>query len=1359
MADEKQKYQFRRRLDNIQDIVYGINAGDSAKIANFVESLRNVSVEEIFTQPVTSINIGNNLTLLSTNLKTLESGFGAIELNRFYTYLFPSDLVRALSNIAAILVEKDSRLSEYAKGELHLVKKWGNFDTGYKTIDEVEFLNHFTEAQALLQSVISAFDANRDFLKSKNKYENTLSDKDLKKLVDELAKQEEEKKKAEETARVAEDEELPGGSPGGALSESASQSVAPIPISIPSADQTSPSASVSPSTTQGSTSGPTNPLTQKQRQQIQYEVGWMYNRAVYEMFTAYGIETSLVNQALLEGLRTDIFKFTLEMDQKDLALMFGSASKRQAALLKFYPRFGSDNTVQLQDFYSKIVNDPMYADLSEKQKENFRDFHVTLISGRAIKIIPPAELFRESINNILNSDSPVLNKNIQNTLDALVFQYGKEQDFFVIDPNTGELTIKSSKSKDEAIRDMEAIIEGMSAKKLALIFGIPENISISDQQLKKLKSSLINYSTFRVSELTLSIQDTSLTRGLMRVDAEEEEKLIRNDSETNATHLGFTAGTRAAIEKNGAETVVGGMEEKNNSKRKAKIDKIAKQYKTFVPLWNNLQPNEQRIVYEKFGIAYDKNANKDTKLQFIPEFLFFDVSNLKTYKNIGNTAQKASSEGVSELTPEEMVLFEFYEINQNLSSEQNYRQYVADSYLYYSGDENALLIADYLVAGAALAAYPDAAFFDDYSPREIMEADYNLQNSNYQLSTKNRPLKKVKRLRDRVKNSKIYKKVANRFKKYTKKKLDPTKKLLKTFIDSSISTAVKGVSLLLSEIPGASIILPLLYKVAKKIGFKKIIAITGILLAMLIRNIIYLLSSVGGLIGGIIGGTLGFMAGGGIGAIPGTIAGAKIGQAIESAISSKFSTSQATTLGATNATTGTIANTAANTAIRASATQTGLLANAAASSGVFFGLPISLLAPSGAMIIGVMVTIYTITTIQSAFLIPLPVSYSKALSVDPDLTDGLVACWPTTGKISQLPTTSHDGTYVVNGETQAFDIAWDGTISYPPPVHASHNGTITVIDSGASGYGLHVKVTSTDGYISIYAHLSLIAPGLKTGQTIGRGDLIGYMGNTGNSSGPHLHYEFHPGLIRSVVPNGSAVKLNDHVDESCSTGGNPKDFGYIAIGNMNTTNVIASSSNEINSGAILTCSWRSSKGLMAAVNANFFNNGGTGLPVGLAGNGTGDVQYWEDATSSTINSILRAFSIQGSSPQMTDLAIDSYNEATMSLAVTGIWSSGGSSSSTRSNRTIIGFGSPTSSCAGTAITGITTPTAMFIGVLPQATYAEAEAMMRACGATQLVHMDGGGSTAFCSDEYNFETTRAVPVNIGMKNANIIPIPL
>jgi murein DD-endopeptidase MepM/ murein hydrolase activator NlpD len=67
------------------------------------------------------------------------------------------------------------------------------------------------------------------------------------------------------------------------------------------------------------------------------------------------------------------------------------------------------------------------------------------------------------------------------------------------------------------------------------------------------------------------------------------------------------------------------------------------------------------------------------------------------------------------------------------------------------------------------------------------------------------------------------------------------------------------------------------------------------------------------------------------------------------------------------------------------------------------------------------------------------------------------------------------------------------------------NGVVKRADSRSSGFGKHIRIDHGFGYISLYAHLSKY--NVRRGQKVKRGDIIGYVGNTGRSAGPHLHYE------------------------------------------------------------------------------------------------------------------------------------------------------------------------------------------------------------------------------------------------------------
>lgn len=73
------------------------------------------------------------------------------------------------------------------------------------------------------------------------------------------------------------------------------------------------------------------------------------------------------------------------------------------------------------------------------------------------------------------------------------------------------------------------------------------------------------------------------------------------------------------------------------------------------------------------------------------------------------------------------------------------------------------------------------------------------------------------------------------------------------------------------------------------------------------------------------------------------------------------------------------------------------------------------------------------------------------------------------------------------------------------PIYATADGTIDKVDVSFSGYGKVIEIDHGFGYRSRYAHMHGFA--VRQGQKVKRGDLIGYVGNTGLSTAPHLHYE------------------------------------------------------------------------------------------------------------------------------------------------------------------------------------------------------------------------------------------------------------
>lgn len=121
--------------------------------------------------------------------------------------------------------------------------------------------------------------------------------------------------------------------------------------------------------------------------------------------------------------------------------------------------------------------------------------------------------------------------------------------------------------------------------------------------------------------------------------------------------------------------------------------------------------------------------------------------------------------------------------------------------------------------------------------------------------------------------------------------------------------------------------------------------------------------------------------------------------------------------------------------------------------------------------------------------------------------------WPTPGFVSRSSEWFEDREVYNHG---GIDIAGAGIMG--TPVVAAADGTVVATNSSCThnwgksyscgcggGYGNYVMISHAGGKMTVYGHLTSLT--VSSGQTVSRGQVIGYVGSTGNSTGPHLHYE------------------------------------------------------------------------------------------------------------------------------------------------------------------------------------------------------------------------------------------------------------
>jgi murein DD-endopeptidase MepM/ murein hydrolase activator NlpD len=92
-------------------------------------------------------------------------------------------------------------------------------------------------------------------------------------------------------------------------------------------------------------------------------------------------------------------------------------------------------------------------------------------------------------------------------------------------------------------------------------------------------------------------------------------------------------------------------------------------------------------------------------------------------------------------------------------------------------------------------------------------------------------------------------------------------------------------------------------------------------------------------------------------------------------------------------------------------------------------------------------------------------------------------------------------------KTVKFHAGLDFAAPLGTPIYATADGIVRVAGNQGNGYGNHVVLNHGYGYETLYGHMYRI--GVKNGHRVKRGEIIGYVGSTGKSTGPHCHYEVH----------------------------------------------------------------------------------------------------------------------------------------------------------------------------------------------------------------------------------------------------------
>ena len=131
--------------------------------------------------------------------------------------------------------------------------------------------------------------------------------------------------------------------------------------------------------------------------------------------------------------------------------------------------------------------------------------------------------------------------------------------------------------------------------------------------------------------------------------------------------------------------------------------------------------------------------------------------------------------------------------------------------------------------------------------------------------------------------------------------------------------------------------------------------------------------------------------------------------------------------------------------------------------------------------------------------------------------------WPVGGLGYYISAYYLDPTYYAEFGTPHYGVDITGGGFYGAGIYAARAGTVVASGDAGDGYGSKVIIDHGDGFLTVYAHNSYNV--VSAGQYVSKGELIGYGGSSGYSTGPHLHYEiryngekvdpayYHPGMI------------------------------------------------------------------------------------------------------------------------------------------------------------------------------------------------------------------------------------------------------
>jgi murein DD-endopeptidase MepM/ murein hydrolase activator NlpD len=172
--------------------------------------------------------------------------------------------------------------------------------------------------------------------------------------------------------------------------------------------------------------------------------------------------------------------------------------------------------------------------------------------------------------------------------------------------------------------------------------------------------------------------------------------------------------------------------------------------------------------------------------------------------------------------------------------------------------------------------------------------------------------------------------------------------------------------------------------------------------------------------------------------------------------------------------------------------------------------------------------IHSIATLLAETREPIE-NLGKLLESQSSLLTEVPNIWPIKGGIGHISMFFGENESPFTGQIyihRGIDIS---TFRYGDPIVSTADGQVVTVDYDPTGFGNYVIIRHKHGYYTRYGHMQSFR--VRTGQRVQQGEVIGYIGNTGMSTGPHCHYEVHIGSdvvdpYRFLNVRSSAIRVN-----------------------------------------------------------------------------------------------------------------------------------------------------------------------------------------------------------------------------------------